>query len=189
MIYFPGTVIVKNGLTGKQFLDGMFVGTGGLVMSQIREMTGLNAPAIQNWANRGWISRPQGKRYTEDQVARILIINMLRETMQLESVAKLLYYVNGVAGKESDDIISESELYGYISDIMFDATDDAADEVIKRVTAGFAERRPGDLSRLVRALKAVYFSLEASRYMEKASVALSELIGMGAPKDLETDKV
>lgn len=176
MQYFPGSIIEKSSLTGKQFLDGMFSGVSGLVMSQIREFTGLNTPAIQNWVNRGWVSRPKGKKYSEDQVARILIINMLRQTMQLESVAKLLFYVNGVAGDETDDIIYESELYGYVCDILFsDADDDTVDRYIDDIIRGFRERRPGDAKRLKTALKIIYLNCKASKYISRAEQMLTDL--------------
>ena len=175
---FPGTNKPKNHLSGKQFLDGMFNGTSGLVMSQIKEFTDLTTPAIQNWVNRGWVSRPVNKRYDENQVARILIINTLRSVMSLESVAKLLYYVNGVAGDERDDIIYESELYGYVCDIIFsDADDKTVDGVILNVTDSFKERRSGDKARLTAALKIVYLSCKAIKYVNRSARLLSEITG------------
>ena len=46
--------------------------SGGLLLGQIREMTGLDASAVQNWIKRGYISPPRRKKYTADQTARIL---------------------------------------------------------------------------------------------------------------------
>ena len=94
---YPGSVIEKNALSSGEFLRGMFNGSKGLVMSQIKDFTGLNQSAIQNWINRSWLSHPTAKKYNIDQVARILIINMLRRTMSLDNIAKLLFYLNGVA--------------------------------------------------------------------------------------------
>ena len=179
MVYFPGSIIEKTEISGKQFLDGMFGGTSGLVMSQIRELTGLNTPAIQNWVNRGWISHPINKKYHEDQVASILIINMLRETMLLDDIAKLLYYVNGVAGDERDDIIRESELYGYICEILFsDATDQTVNDYIDKVVESFCERRPGDTLKLKKALKVVYLNCVAIKNIHRAQRALKQLINI-----------
>lgn len=31
---------------------------GGLLLSQITEMTGLSASTIQNWVKRGWVENP-----------------------------------------------------------------------------------------------------------------------------------
>lgn len=165
---FPGTTIEKTKSDGKTFLGGMFIGTGGLVMKQICALTGLNTPAIQNWVNRGWISHPVGKTYNKDQVARIFIINYLRDTMRLEDVAKLLYFVNGVAGDERDDIIPESKLYGYICEVSERATPDTVDEVIDEVTTDFFEKKKGDVVRLRTALKIIYYSGVAREFMQSS---------------------
>ena len=176
MAFLPGTTIKKEKWSGREFLDAMFCGTSGLVMSQIREFTGLNTPAIQNWINRGWLSHPENKRYNKDQVARILIINTLRETMSLENVARLLYYVNGVAGDKTDDIIPESELYGYVCDILFsDVTDDNVDEYIDGTVKNFRERKQGDTARLKKALKIVYLNCSAKKYITRSNQMLNEL--------------
>ena len=117
----PGTVIpAENGKgpAGSGFLTGIFSATSGLMLSQIKEITGLDAPALQNWIKRGWVSSPTGKRYNIDQVARILIINMLRETLKLECIAYLMSYINGNVDDRSDDIVPESVLYEYICCIV-----------------------------------------------------------------------
>ena len=177
MVKFPGSIIEKSELSGKQFIDGMFNGVSGLVMSQIKEFTGLQNPAIQNWVNRGWVSRPIGKKYNKDQVARILIINMLRESMSLENVAKLLFYVNGVAGDYRDDIISESELYGYICDILFsDATDATVDAFIDETVKNFHERKSGDIIRLKNALKVVFLNRMAIKYLHRSERFLNTIL-------------
>ena len=61
---------------------------GGLSLSQIVGITGLEASTIQNWVKRGWISRPVGKKYTQRQIARILLINVLRDCLPLEKIAQ-----------------------------------------------------------------------------------------------------
>jgi len=176
MVKFPGSIIEKNHLSGKEFLDGMFNGVSGLVMSQIKEFTGLNTPAIQNWVNRGWISHPIAKKYNQDQVARILIINALRETMSLENVAKLLFYVNGVAGDKTDDIIPESELYGYMCEIIFsEATDQTLNAHVDEIVKNYKERKEGDGVRLKTALKIVYLNCVAGKYICRAERILNEL--------------
>ena len=42
-----------------------FVVTGGLMLSQVVEMTGLGSSTIQNWIKRGWIMSPVDKKYSE----------------------------------------------------------------------------------------------------------------------------
>ena len=103
--YFPGTVIERNGQNAEEFLFGVCTVTKGLMLAQVREITGLETPAIQNWVNRGWVQKPVDKRYGVDHLARIIIINMLRDVMKLETIAALLTYINGVAGNEQDNVV------------------------------------------------------------------------------------
>ncbi len=171
--FFPGSIIEKNKLSGREFLNGMFNGSKGLVMSQIRDFTGLNVTAIQNWINRGWLSHPTAKKYNIDQVARILIINMLRRTMSLEDISKLLFYINGVAGDKRDDVINESELYGYVCDMAFAESDkNDLDGLVDEVTENFAERRAGDTEKLKTTLKIIYFNTVAQKNISRAETLL-----------------
>ena len=77
----PGTTLpLPEGQQDALFtvLDPIFaVSPGGLLLSQVTELTGLGAATIQNWVKRGWVSNPVGKRYGELHVARILLINLL----------------------------------------------------------------------------------------------------------------
>ena len=74
--------------------------TGGLSLSQIVGITGLEASTIQNWVKRGLVPRPDGKKYGERQIARILIISILRDCLQLEKIIRLMEIrrgrVNGI---------------------------------------------------------------------------------------------
>ena len=96
MQLYPGTTVQKKkGVSGKQFLSGLFMGSGGIVMQQLNELTGLKTPTVQNWVSRGFMPHPINKRYSKDATARIFIINALRNTMTLEDIKKLLIFVNG----------------------------------------------------------------------------------------------
>lgn len=95
-----------------------FAATGGLMLSQVVEITGVGGSTIQNWIKRGWIPSPVEKKYGERQVARILIVDMLRKSMQLENIVKLMECVNGNVEDQSDDIIKDADLYMYIYNII-----------------------------------------------------------------------
>lgn len=95
-----------------------FAATGGLMLSQVVEVTGVGSSTIQNWIKRGWIPSPVDKKYGERQVARILIVDMLRKSMQLENIVKLMECVNGDVEDQSDDIIKDADLYNYIYRIV-----------------------------------------------------------------------
>lgn len=109
----PGTV-----LTGRrdqpdateELFRGFFL-AGGMVRSQVAAITGLEPHTVQNWVKRGFLSAPQGKRYTLRQLCRILIINMLKGALPMEKICGLLSYINGQLDDESDDWIDDTELY------------------------------------------------------------------------------
>ncbi len=115
--YFQGTVIERNGQDARSFLFSIFSVTKGSMLAQVREITGLDTPAIQNWLNRGWVACPVEKRYSMDHLARILIINMLRDVMKLEHISVLLTFINGRVDDTSDNIVSEPALYCYLCSI------------------------------------------------------------------------
>lgn len=102
--------------------------TGGLTLSQLSKLTGIEGSTIQNWIKRGWVASTIGKKYSEKQVIRILLINMLRGIMKLEEIAKLMVYVNGDVEDTSDDIIDDVTLYNILCSIIFEAEDKGAFE-------------------------------------------------------------
>ena len=112
----PGTVDTHVSLGEKGFakIAMLLEATGGLSLSQVCAVTGLEGSTIQNWVKRGWVARPLGKRYEEVHIARILIINALKECIKLEYIAQLMIYINGLPENESDHIIKESDLYNFL---------------------------------------------------------------------------
>lgn len=115
----PGTILNRDkmdGATGLEFLDKVFFITDKIMLAQIREITGIDGTTLQNWLKRGWVGTPNKKSYTIEHLARILIINMMRDTMQLSRIIFILQYVNGKS--EEDKIVKESVLYGYICKVL-----------------------------------------------------------------------
>lgn len=109
----PGTVLQidrseADGLEEK--FRSMFL-AGGMVLSQVSNLTGLEPYTIQNWVKRGFLPPPEHKRYTITQLCRILNINMLRASLPLESICSLLSFVNGRLDDTSDDLIDDAKLY------------------------------------------------------------------------------
>ncbi len=111
--------------------------TGGLTLSQLSKLTGLEGSTIQNWIKRGWVASPDGKKYLHKQVIRILLINMLRGALKLDDIAKLMVYVNGDVVDTSDDIIDDDVWYNILCRIIFTAEDRGAfdSETIKKLIA------------------------------------------------------
>ncbi len=150
------------------------VSGGGLLLSQVAELTGLAPSTIQNWVKRGWVSKPVGKRYGEIQVARILIINLLRPSMQLDSIAALLAYVNGSVDSREDDSLSDPRLYSLLCSLIFQMEDGGrpeGEELAERI-AVYLRETPQTVAdageRLQEALTLMLLNIEASLLMQRA---------------------
>lgn len=109
----PGTALTlpeKDAAQAEAQFRAMFL-PGGMVLSQVSAITGLESYMIQNWVKRGFLTSPQNKRYSLRQLCRIININMLKGVLPLERICSLLGYVNGQLDDESDDTIDDSALY------------------------------------------------------------------------------
>ena len=109
----PGTVLTISQEETEhipEMFSSMFL-AGGMALGQIANITGLEPYTVQNWVKRGFLSPPRNKRYTLDQLCRILTINMLKAALSLEQICGLLRYINGDLEDESDDLIRDTQLY------------------------------------------------------------------------------
>lgn len=174
----PGTLMdkVKMGnVTGMEFLKKIYYITDGIMLSQIREISGIDGSTLQNWTKRGWVANAHNKRYNINQLSRILIINMMRESMQLDHIAQLLTYVNGRADDTSDDIIPESQLYDYlcriIDELMLEDSpnDETLRALIKRTLSDYDEYTAGARLRLENACEIIIFAYYATLVRQKAN--------------------
>ena len=109
----PGTTLTDK-RTNADHVEDMFRSmflAGGMVLSQVSSVTGLEAYTIQNWVKRGFLAPPKNKRYDLEQVCRIITINMLKGALPLEKICSMMQYINGDLTDESDDIIDDTMLY------------------------------------------------------------------------------
>ena len=108
----PGTVIPQAEKEGMfSVFRPMIKATGGLSLGQVCSITGLEPAVIQNWVKRGFVPRPEHKKYYERHLSRILLISALRDCMNIEDIGELMVLINGDTDDEGDDIISETALY------------------------------------------------------------------------------
>ena len=62
----PGTNIEYRGNTdASDILRSMLQITGGLSLSQVCRITGLQTSTIQNWVKRSYVPKPEKKKYYE----------------------------------------------------------------------------------------------------------------------------
>ena len=181
----PGTKLTKSDMgnvTGLEFLSKVFYISEGVMLSQIREVSGIDGSTLQNWTKRGWVANARLKKYNIDQVAHILIINMLRSCIQLDKIALLLHYINGKIDDKSDDIIRDSVLYDYICRILdrlmqHDACSTATIKaVIREQIAGYEEDIPGARDRLANALEIIVVAYYAALIKRRSDEMLAELM-------------
>lgn len=179
---YPGTTVetVSLGKGSSQTLfDGIFA-TGGITLSQVSVMTGLEPYMIQNWVKRGFVSSPEKRMYSRDQFARIVIINMLRDSLQIDRICSLIGIITGDPEDASDDLISDEELYHRFVNMVADSSLNPADSssvrsVAENAAADFVERSANAKKQLVRILEVMLYARAASAYREKASELMSAL--------------
>ncbi len=163
-------------------VDGLFQSmflTGGLTLSQVTSITGLEAYTVQNWVKRGFLTPPQRKHYDMDQVCRLLTINTFKGVLSMERVCALIGYVNGQLDSRSDDIIRDSELYFLFVKLAGRARelDDAQafDAIIAAELADYAEPVPGAKDRVTKALRVMLIAWLAAKMRQKAESLLDEM--------------
>ncbi len=167
----PGTILTRSemgGVTGLEFLSKIFFISDGVMLTQIREISGIDGSTLQNWTKRGWVENAKLKKYNINQVAHILIINMLRSCMQLDRIAFLIQYINGRIDDRSDDIIEDSVLYDYICKILdrlisYEVCSlGSVKEAIEEETISYCEKIAGSRERLTNALEIIIVAYYAT---------------------------
>ena len=180
----PGTKLHRSdvgGVTGIEFLSKVFFITDGVMLTQIRDISGIDSSTLQNWTKRGWVANARLKKYNMDQVAHILIINMLRSCMQLEHIAFLIHYINGSVEDRSDDIITDSQLYDYICRILehiIGTGDCSLEEIaacVGKITEDYVEPVDGARERLNRALEIIVVTYYSTLLKRRATQLLEDL--------------
>lgn len=155
--------------------------TGGLTLSQLSKLTGLEGTTIQNWIKRGWVSSAKSKKYSEKQVIRILLINMLRGAMKLDEIAKIMCFVNGDVDDTSDDIISDIHLYNMLCRAIFTAEEKGAfdHEQIRQIIGQENIAQSGcttDPEKLEQAVNVMVLAYRCGCLKAKMEEMLSEII-------------
>lgn len=175
----PGTTLKGNREEAEktaELFHSLFL-AGGLTLSQVSSISGLEPYTIQNWVKRGFLSPPVGKRYTMEQVCRILNINILKGAVALEQIVKLMAYLNGDLTDESDDLVDDTMLFFLFVKLASQARHiggtKAWDDALEEITEDYAEPVPGAREKLIKVLKVMLtvwcanqLKLQADKMME-----------------------
>ena len=176
----PGTILKRKQMgdvTGLEFLSKIFYITDGIMLNQIRGISGIDGSTLQNWTKRGWVENSRLKRYDIDQLAHILIINMLRSCMRLDRISFIIKYINGDAKDSGDKIIRDSELYDYICKILDKMVgySGTLQDCISDVTGAYNEKVCGARRRLNTAMEIILTAYYASLIKQHADDMLESL--------------
>ena len=162
-----------NGLFQSMFL------AGGLTLSQVASITGLEPYTIQNWVKRGFLSPPRHKRYDMEQVCRLINMNILKGTMPLEQIIKLMAYLNGDLADETDDLVDDTMLFFLFVKLAARARyiggTKAWDDALVEITEDYREPVSGAREKLVKVLKIMLTVWCANSLKAQAETMLSEL--------------
>ena len=178
----PGTTLEGSRAAAdrtEELFQSMFL-AGGLALSQVAGITGVEPYTIQNWVKRGYLPPPRNKRYDMEQTCRIINMNMLKGALALEQVCGLMTYINGSLSDESDDIIDDTVLYFMFVRLaararQMDSTEDwnaALDEVMAQYTEPF----PGAKEKIVQVLRIMLTAWIAARMRQEAEQMFQDLM-------------
>jgi len=155
----PGTTLTGQRENADR-IDGLFQSmflAGGLTLSQVSSITGLESYTIQNWVKRGFLPSPKNKRYDMEQVCRLINMNILKGNMPLEQIIQLMGYLNGDLADESDDLVDDTMLFFLFVKLAARARyiggTKAWDDALIEVTEDYSEPLPGARDKLIRVLK------------------------------------
>lgn len=177
----PGTTLTANREDAEKIesvFQSLFL-AGGLTLSQVSSVTGLEPYAIQNWVKRGFLAPPQGKRYNMEQLCRIININMLKGLLPLDQICRLMSYINGNLADESDDLVDDTLLYFMFVKLasrvrlMGDQSD--WNRALEEVTSVYKEPVPGARQKLYNVLKIMLTAWVGCRLKSEAERMLAEL--------------
>lgn len=177
----PGTTLTiprEDSAVVDKVFESMFM-AGGMVLSQVSQITGLEAYTVQNWVKRGLLSKPEHKRYSCNQLCRIININMLKSVLPMERIVGLLGYVNGRLDDCADDIIDDSRLYFLFVKLAARARqlDDSAalEQALEEGLGDYAEPVPGAKDRIKKALGVMLTAWVAARLRSRAERMLEAI--------------
>lgn len=177
----PGTVLKipqKDAQQLRQVFSSLFLG-GGIVLSQVSAVTGLEPYTVQNWVKRGFLPPPEKKRYTLRQLCRIININMLKSVVPMERICGLLTYINGHLDDESDDIIDDSALYFMFVELALQAnalTDaEARTQALETVLEGYEEPVAGARARVEQVLEIMLTGWVAAQLQQQTEKLINQL--------------
>ena len=177
----PGTTLTGERENADR-TDGLFQSlflAGGLTLSQVSNITGLEPYTIQNWVKRGFLPSPVNKRYDMEQLCRLININILKGAMPLEQIINLMAYLNGNLADESDDLVDDTLLFFLFTKLAARARyiggTKSWDDALVEVTEDYREPVPGAREKMIKVLKVMLTVWCANSLKAQADQMIAEL--------------
>lgn len=175
----PGTTVHAEVEDAGKIRDifSAFYLAGDITLSQVSAISGLEPYMIQNWVRRKYLSNPQGKKYTLNQLCRILTINLLRKSMTIDTVCRLLSYINGELDQERDDLIDDAELYFLLVSLASRVygCSGTLEEAIAESVKNLPERIPGANERIQKTLQIMLYAWCSAYLRDRAEELMEQL--------------
>ena len=163
MKQLPGTRINVEEISvnaAERVLDNLFL-CGGLTLSQVATLCGVELYTVQNWVSRGFVSPPKGRRYSRRQFCRLVIIKMLKDSLSIPDITAMLSYINGNLADEGDDTVADDRLYADFVGMTCVTDPDNALQA--------AQETAGENKKLATVLYAMYLAYRSSELKQKAA--------------------
>lgn len=100
----------------------------------------VTKPMINNYAKRGLIARPDGKRYTRDHMVMIAMVIYLRSIFKMEDISKIMKPLIESYNSEFDEAISPEVVYALAQEAteknrveFFSGIDDSVSVIKKNI--------------------------------------------------------
>ena len=177
----PGTVLTAKREDAKyiqQQFTSMFFG-GGIVLSQVAGITGLETYTVQNWVKREFLPPPDHKRYNMNQLCRIVIINALKSALPMEKIVQLISYVNGELDDDRDDLIDDAKLYFLFVQLAARAKEGLSPEEWEKILDSeledYVEPVPGAKVRVKKVIWVMLTAWSAAKLQKQAELMLEQL--------------
>ena len=177
----PGTTL-EDDRTNADRIENLFSSmfqAGGLTLSQVSSITGLETHTVQNWVKRGFLPPPRNKRYDMEQTCRIILINMLKGALPLEQICHIISYINGSLTDESDDVIDDTVLYFKFVSLAARARHIGGTkewgEALAEVMETYAEPYPGAKDKVKTVLQIMLTAWIAAQLRDQTSRMISQL--------------
>ena len=177
----PGTTLTGSRSEADRIAQQFqsYFALGGLTLSQVCSLTGLESYTVQNWVKRGFLPSPVHKRYDMEQVCRLLNMNILRGTMPLEKIISLMSYLNGNLADEGDDLVDDTLLYFLFVKLAARARyiggSESWDEALIHATEDYQEPTLGAREKLIKVLKVMLTVWVANQLKAQAEEMIAQL--------------